>query len=77
VCNFFFCSTARLTILGSITFASSHAAVGGGAAEPISSFTADGDPHQITMISPFGALRAEPSVLTSGGGGFSDIWVHA
>ncbi len=77
VCSVFSCSSTRLTNFGSMSFASSQAAVAGGPAQPISSFTANGGPHQITMVSTAGTPRAVPSALTPDGAGFSDTWVHA
>jgi hypothetical protein len=77
LCSYFACSNARLTNFGAVTFANSEAAAGA-ALEPVSSFTASGGPHQITMISSTGTtVRAQPSGLAAGGKGFSDAWHHA
>ncbi len=74
-CFLIFCSNARLTNFGSVTFLGAQAATGG-LLEPVSSFTTNSGPHDITMTTSSGATRAQPSVLTSNGEGFSDTWVH-
>ena len=70
-----FCTNAKLTDFGSVTFSGATASTGG-SASPISTFTADGGPHEITMTTSAGVTRAQPSALTSTGTGFSDTWVH-
>jgi hypothetical protein len=74
-CFLVFCSNAKLTNFGSISFTGAEAA-DGGALEPVSSFTDNSGPHDITMTSSAGATRALPSALTSGGEGFSVSWRH-
>jgi hypothetical protein len=74
-CVLVFCSNAKLTNFGSIAFSGAQAAAGG-SLEPVSSFTTNSGPHEITMTTSSGATRAQPSALTSGGEGFSDTWVH-
>lgn len=76
LCTIFACRNANLTNFGTVTFSSSTAATGGSAA-PISSFTADSGPHDITMTTTTGTTRAQPSALASGGEGFTDTWHHA
>jgi len=71
-----FCSNAKLSNYGAMTFSASQAATGG-ALSPISSFTAASGPHAITMASSSGTVRAQPSALISGGQSFSDTWKHA
>ena len=44
--------------------------------EPVSSFTTNSGPHDITMTTSSGATRAQPSALTSDGEGFTDTWAH-
>jgi len=76
ICGYFSCRLANLTDFGSMTF--TGAAAGAGAADaPISSFTADGGPHDIVMVTNSGATKALPSALATGGGGFSDTWYHS
>jgi len=75
ICSAFFCSNAKLTNFGTATFSGSEAAAGGALA-PISSFTANSGPHDITMTTSTGTTRAKPSALTSNGEGFSDTWAH-
>jgi hypothetical protein len=70
-----FCSNAKLTNFGSVTFSGATASTGGTAA-PVSSFTDASGPHEITMQSSAGATRAAPSALTSNGEGFTDTWAH-
>jgi hypothetical protein len=71
-----FCSNAKLTNFGSVTFSGSQASIGG-SLSPISSFTADSGPHEITMTTSTGTTRAQPAALTSNGEGFGDTWKHA
>jgi hypothetical protein len=75
ICSFF-CTNAKLTNFGRVTFSASQAATGGSLA-PISSFTADGGPHDIIMTTSSGATRAQPSALDSTGMTFSDTWYRA
>ena len=75
ICTFIFCRLANLTNFGTVTFSGSVAATGG-ANQPISSFTASGGPHEMTMVSSNGTVKAQPSPLNSGGNGFSDTWKH-
>jgi hypothetical protein len=74
ICSFF-CTNAKLSDFGTMKFSSSEAATGG-SLEPISSFTASGGPHEITMATSTGTTRAAPSALATGGEGFSDTWAH-
>lgn len=74
-CLLGFCGNARLTNFGSMAFSSAQASTGG-SLEPVSSFTTNSGPHEITMTTSAGATRAQPSALTSGGEGFSDTWEH-
>jgi len=74
VCNVIVCREASLTDFGSVSFAGSTAATGG-AEEPVSTFSADGGPHEITMLSTAGlTTRAQPGPLVGGGSGFVDTW---
>ena len=68
-----FCSNASLTNFGSVNFSGSEVATGG-SLEPVSSFTTNSGPHEITMATSTGATRAQPSALSSNGEGFSDTW---
>ena len=76
ICSVFFCRNANLTNFGTVQFSGSEAATGG-AAQPITSFTADSGPHDITMTTTTGTVRAQPSTVNSAGTGFSDTWHHA
>ena len=74
-CLLVFCSNAHLSNFGTVTFSSSEAATGG-ALQPVSSFTTNSGPHDITMTTSSGVTRAQPSALTANGTGFSDTWHH-
>jgi hypothetical protein len=76
ICSWWSCTLANLTNFGTMGFSSAQAATGS-VAQPISTFTADGGPHEITMTTTSGTTRAQPGALTSGGTGFSDTWHHA
>jgi hypothetical protein len=69
-------SLAKLANFGTVSFTGGTAALNGGAGEPISSFTADGGPHAITMVTKKGATRAATSALNSAGNAFTVTWVH-
>jgi hypothetical protein len=73
-CILIFCSNAKLTNFGSVTFSGSEAA-NGGALAPVSSFTTNSGPHDITMATSGGVTRAQPSALTNGQQ-FTDTWHH-
>jgi hypothetical protein len=75
-CVLIFCSNAKLTNFGAVDFSGSEAATGG-ALEPVSSFTTNSGPHEITMATSTGVTRAQPSALSSSGEGFSDTWHHS
>jgi len=77
ICSFF-CQLASLTDFGTVTFSGAQAA-DGGTLSPVSSFTASSGPHEITMVTNNGTVRAEPGALTSSGqgSGFSDTWEHS
>lgn len=72
-CVLIFCSNTQLTNFGTVTFSGSEAATGG-ALQPVSSFTTNSGPHDITMTNSTGTTRAQPSALTSNGEGFTDTW---
>ncbi len=74
-CVLIFCSNAHLSNFGTMTFSGSEAATGG-ALQPVSSFTTNSGPHDITMTTSSGVTRAQPSALTANGAGFSDTWHH-
>ncbi|HEX4175859.1 MAG TPA: G1 family glutamic endopeptidase [Acidimicrobiales bacterium] len=74
-CLLVFCSNAHLSNFGTVTFSSSEGATGG-ALQPVSSFTTNSGPHDITMTTSSGVTRAQPSALTANGTGFSDTWHH-
>jgi Peptidase A4 family len=74
-CLLVFCTNAHLTNFGTVTFTNSQAATGG-ALQPVSSFTTNSGPHDITMTTSSGVTRAQPSALTTNGEGFSDTWHH-
>jgi hypothetical protein len=67
---------AKLPDFGTVGFTNCVAA-DGGADEPISSFTSNGGPHEITMETAGGVKRAVPSALNGAGNGFSVTWNHA
>jgi hypothetical protein len=69
-------SLADLADFGTAGFTSSTAALDGGASEPISTFTANGGPHAITMTTGSGVTRAAPSALSGAGNGFTVTWKH-
>jgi hypothetical protein len=69
------CGNASLTDFGSVAFTGAEAA-DGGALSPVSSFTDDGGPHDITMETSSGTDRAVPSALSSNGESFTDTWDH-
>jgi hypothetical protein len=73
ICNIVVCHQSRLTNFGSVAFHGSTAATGG-ASSPISAFTADGGPHQITMASVTGTVKAAPGPLSADGLSFTDVW---
>lgn len=58
-----------LSNFGSVAFTSAEAA-SGGTAEPVSAFTADNGPHEISMTKNKKVI-AQPSALTAGGTSFS------
>jgi hypothetical protein len=76
ICFLIFCSNAHLTNFGTMNFSSAQAATGG-ALSPVSSYTTNSGPHEITMVTNGGVTRAQPSALTSTGEGFSDTWHHS
>jgi hypothetical protein len=76
LCNSFFCSLASLTNFGTVTFSGAQAS-DATATGPISSFTAGGGPHNITMVTSGGAMKAKTSALDPTGSKFSDTWVHS
>jgi len=69
-------SLAKLANFATVGFTNSTAALSGGASEPISSFTAKGGPHAITMVTGGGVTRAAPSTLNGSGNGFTVTWHH-
>lgn len=69
------CSLAQLADFGTMSFTNTTAATGG-ASEPISAFTADGGPQEITCVTSSGTVRAQPSPLGAGGNSFSMTWEH-
>ena len=76
ICTFFACRNASLTNFGSVTFSGSDAA-DGGTLLPVSSFTTNNGPHDITMTTATGTTRAKPSSLSATGDGFTDTWFHS
>jgi Peptidase A4 family len=76
LCNVLGCHLASLTNFGTVSMSGGQAAVGG-SNEPISSFTEDGSPHEITMVTNAGVTKAQPSGLSSNGEAFSDTWKHS
>jgi len=75
VCFWIFCRQASLTNFGTMSFTGSQAGTGAGDL-PISSFTTNGGPHEITMVTSSGVVKAQPTPL-QGGAGFSDVWKHS
>ncbi|MBV9661682.1 MAG: hypothetical protein JO337_11045 [Acidimicrobiales bacterium] len=76
LCNAFYCSLANLTNFGTVTFSGAKASDATGTGS-ISSFAADGDLHDITMVTSTGAVKAQPSGLDGTGSTFRDTWYHA
>lgn len=78
LCSRFFCSLASLTDFGTVSFSGMDAAAGGADAAA-STFTAGGGPHEMTMVSDFGVIKAQPSPLATANGAsaFSDTWNHS
>jgi hypothetical protein len=76
ICSFF-CRTAQLSNFGTVNFTGADAAVSGGADQPVSSFTADGGPHEIVGETSTGTVRAQPSALSTSGNAFSIAWKHS
>jgi hypothetical protein len=74
-CVLIFCSNAHLSNFGTVTFSGSEASTGG-TLQPVSSFTTNSGPHDITMTTSSGVTRALPSALSANGEGFSDTWHH-
>jgi hypothetical protein len=75
-CLLIFCSNTHLSNFGAVNFTSAQASTGG-ALQPVSSFTTNSGPHDITMTTSSGVVRAQPSTLSASGDAFSDIWHHA
>lgn len=71
------CTLAQLADFGTVNFSASEAAVSGGTAAPISSFTADSGPHEILAVTNSGTVRAQPSALSASGTAFSIAWKHS
>jgi hypothetical protein len=69
------CKLAQLANFGTVNFSNAEAAVSGGAAAPFGTFTADSGPHEITMVTSKGVVRAQPSSLASTT--FSITWKHS
>jgi len=67
---------AKLAKFGTVNFTNCVAAAGGADA-PISSFTGQSGPHEITMVTGGGKTRAAPTALNGGGNAFSITWAHA
>jgi hypothetical protein len=77
-CNGSTCTVLPLADFGTVNFAGAGAATSGPSPLPVSSFTTNGGPHDIDMVTSNGStLRAQPGSLVSGGTGFSDTWLHA
>lgn len=76
ICSGRRCSLAELADFGTMGFTNAEAAVGGGADQPISSFTASSGPHEIVCETSTGTVRAQPSALGSGGNNFTMTWEH-
>ncbi|HEY1446513.1 MAG TPA: G1 family glutamic endopeptidase [Acidimicrobiales bacterium] len=74
-CILVFCSNAHLSNFGTVNFSGAQASTGG-ALQPVSSFTTNSGPHDITMTTSSGVTRAQPSALSANGEGFSDTWHH-
>jgi Peptidase A4 family len=82
LCNVFYCQLASLTNFGSVTMSGGQAA-DGGSNSPISGFAGSGGPHEMTMVTSSGVVKAQPSGLTQTTNGsvttsaFSDTWHHS
>jgi len=72
------CSIASLADFGTAQFSGVEAAAGGVDA-PFDTFTATSGPHEIIGETSGGAVRANPSALSSGASGdaFSIAWEHS
>ena len=68
------CKLAKLADFGKVAFTNAEAAVGG-SDMPISSFTADSGPHEITCKAG-STVRMSPSALSSSGDSFTMTWKH-
>jgi Peptidase A4 family len=78
LCSRLSCTVAQLTDFGTVTFGGANAATTGGSLSPVSSFTTNGGPHDIVMVTSSGTtIRALPGALSSTGTGFSDTWYHS
>ena len=73
---FSFCRLANLTNFGTINFTGAEAAAGGNDA-PASTFTTNGGPQEITMVTNSDVVKAQPSPLSASGTGFSVTWMHS
>jgi hypothetical protein len=71
------CTITQLADFGTVNFTKSEATAGG-TAQPISSFTASGGPHEIVGVTNGGTVRAQPSALStsSTGSSFGITWHH-
>lgn len=76
LCSGTSCTLAKLADFGSVTFSGAQAAAGT-TTGPISAFTAKHGPHEMTMESSGGTVRAAPGALAAGGGGFAVTWAHS
>jgi hypothetical protein len=80
LCNGYFCTPTSLTNFGTVSFSGAQAidvTIAKGLIGSISSFTASGSPHHLTMVTNTGATKARPSSLDPTGTTFSDTWVHS
>jgi hypothetical protein len=76
-CNGSSCTVLPLADFGKVNFTGAGAATSPGESpSPVSSFTTNGGPHDIDMVTADGStLRAQPGSLV-GGTGFTDTWLH-
>jgi hypothetical protein len=78
LCSKSSCTLAQLTDFGTVSFSGAKAATTGESPSPVSSFTTNGGPHDIVMVTSSGTtIRALPGALNFAGTGFSDTWHHS
>jgi Peptidase A4 family len=83
LCNFYYCQLASLTNFGTLSMSAAQATSTSVPESPIGSFTGSGGPHDMTMVTNSGVVKAQPSGLTQTTTGtvtssaFTDTWHHS